>query len=64
MVWKYTNKKDKLWKRLETKYGFPVPEVYTYEKEEPTKVEEEEEEETVELDEEEEKEESGEGSEL
>lgn len=25
LVYKYRNKKDKLWKRLETKYGFPVP---------------------------------------
>jgi hypothetical protein len=24
LVWKYRGKKDKLWKRLETKYGVPV----------------------------------------
>ena len=30
LVWKYRGKKDKLWKRLETKYGVPVLHVNEY----------------------------------
>lgn len=30
LVWKYRGKKDKLWKRLETKYGEPVLETHEY----------------------------------
>jgi hypothetical protein len=30
LVWKYRGKKDKLWKRLEKKYGVPVREVHEW----------------------------------
>lgn len=30
LVWKYRGKKNKLWKRLETKYGEPVLEIHEY----------------------------------
>ena len=42
LVWKYRGKKDKLWKRLETKYQEPVLEIHEYpEKEEANEEEEE-----------------------
>lgn len=31
LVWKYRGKKDRLWKRLESKYGEPVLEIHEYE---------------------------------
>jgi hypothetical protein len=34
LVWKYRGKKDKLWKRLETKYGEPVLGIHEYPEEE------------------------------
>lgn len=42
LVWKYRGKKDKLWKRLETKYGAAVLDIYEYpEKEEANEEDEE-----------------------
>ena len=34
LVWKYRGKKDKLWKRLESKYGIPVLHAHEYKDEE------------------------------
>jgi len=31
LVWKYRGKKDRLWKRLESKYGEPVLQTHEYE---------------------------------
>lgn len=31
LCWKYKGTKDKLWRRLETKYGEPVKELHEYE---------------------------------
>jgi len=55
--YKYRNKKDKLWKNLEKKYGVPVLETHEYKKleEEKAAAEAAEQEETMNLDEEEEK---------
>ena len=41
LVWKYRGKKNKLWKRLETKYGEPVLEIHEYPEEEEVNEEEE-----------------------
>lgn len=40
LVWKYRGKKNKLWKRLETKYGEPVLGIHEYPEEEEAKEEE------------------------
>jgi len=37
LVWKYHNKKNKLWKKLEDKYGIPVREADQWDEKEPTK---------------------------
>jgi hypothetical protein len=34
LVWKYKGKKDKLWRRLEAKYGIPVKHAWEWEKDE------------------------------
>lgn len=41
LVWKYRGKKDRLWKRLENKYGEPVLQTHEYEALEDSKEEEE-----------------------
>jgi hypothetical protein len=41
LVWKYRGKKNKLWKRLETKYGEPVLEIHEYPEEEEVNEDEE-----------------------
>ena len=59
LVWKYRGRSDKLWKRLETKYGVPVPDKWDDEE-----TETEEEEEVVQLDDESSAESSDKESEL
>jgi hypothetical protein len=43
LVWKYKGKKDKLWRRLEAKYGVPVKHAWEWEDEEDAEKKEEEE---------------------
>ena len=47
LVWKYKGKKDKLWRRLETKYGVPVRHAHEWDDDEEENVKEEEEEENL-----------------
>ena len=44
MVWKYKGKKDKLWRRLEAKYGIPVKHAWEWPEEVETETKKEEDE--------------------
>ena len=64
LVWKYKGKKDKLWKRLETKYGIPVKHAWEWDDDEKDGAKKDEEEEAEDLDIGNEESEKSEGNEL
>ena len=50
LVWKYKGKKEKLWKRLETKYGIPVKHAWEWDDDEEDGAKKDEEEDAEDLD--------------